>query len=281
MKADRPSRTAWAAAAHRAAHQVLEQGLILNDPLALRILGSEAASAVTEETDDPSRRRMRIFIAARSRFAEDALRTAVERGVRQLVVLGAGLDTLAYRTGLSGRIRMFEVDHPATQDWKQELLRNADIAIPASLTYCPIDFEQEPLLAGLTAAGFDATVPTFFIWLGVVPYLTEEAVYSTLSFIAGIPQAQVVFDYSNPPDQLSPEARASYERRAAQVERQNEAWITHFDSATLRTELLSLGFSDIEDLSPKAIAARYFPGRPSTAGDQGGHICRAAQHTAS
>jgi len=278
----KPSQTALTAATHRAAHQVLEQGRIFCDPLALAILGQEAEASVRALADDPARRRMRIFIAARTRFAEDALNSAVEQGVRQMVVLGAGLDTLAYRTRFADRLRMFEVDHPSTQTWKTERLSEAKIPIPATLTYCPIDFERQSLGSGLAAAGFDPNAAAFFSWLGVVPYLSGIAIWSTLAFIAGLGgEAQVVFDYSNPPDQLSADARASHDIRAAQVGRDGEAWITHFDSAALRVDLLSVGFSEIEDLSPKAIAARYFPGRPTTAGDYGGHICRAARYTAS
>src|SRR5215469_6794822 len=115
MQLEKTSRTAWAAAAHRAAHQVLEQGRIFTDPLALRILGQDAETVAREAEEYPSRRRMRIFVAVRSRFAEDALVAAVRGGVRQLVVLGAGLNTYAYRSTLGDRLHVFEVDHPATQ----------------------------------------------------------------------------------------------------------------------------------------------------------------------
>src|SRR5580658_4980794 len=114
MQRGQPSRTALSAAAHRAAHQVLEQGRFFYDPLALRILGPDAMAMVREAAEVPSRRSMRIFIAVRTRFAEDALAAAVARGARQLVVLGAGLDTYAYRSPFGKRLRIFEVDHPAT-----------------------------------------------------------------------------------------------------------------------------------------------------------------------
>src|SRR5208282_2230284 len=141
MQAQEPSRTALGAAIHRAAHQVLEHGRIFTDPLTLRILGVDADTIDREAEQQPSRRRMRIFIAVRTRFAEDALAAAVERGVRQVVVLGAGLDTFAYRSTLRDRLRIFEVDHPATQAWKRQLLEEAAIPIPKSLTFAPIDFE--------------------------------------------------------------------------------------------------------------------------------------------
>src|SRR6202451_321345 len=213
-----PSRTALAAATHRAAHQLLEQGRIFADPLALRILGEDAETVAREAAEHPSRRRIRIFIAARSRFAEDALAAAVEKGVRQAVVLGAGLDTYAYRTKLIDRLRIFEVDHPATQEWKRQRLEDAAIPIPSALTFAPIDFERQTLSEGLAAARFDPAQQTFFTWLGVVPYLTSESFSSTLNFIANLPnRAHVVFDYSNPPESLTAEARANYDIRAARV----------------------------------------------------------------
>ena len=276
MQLGKPSRTAWAAAAHRAAHQVLEQGRIFADPLALRILGEDSETVARKAEERPSGRRMRIFIAVRTRFAEDALAAAVERGVRQVVVLGAGLDTYAYRNTLRDRLRIFEVDHPATQAWKRQRLADAAIPIPNSLTFAPIDFEHQTLAEGLAAAGFDSSQQTFFTWLGVVPYLTEKAVWSTLGFIASLPNgAHVVFDYSDPPASLSAEKRTSHERRAKHVAELGEAWLNYFEAHELRAKLMALGFSEIEDLGPPQIAARYFPNRVSTLPDKGGHILRA------
>lgn len=125
MRLGQPSRTARSAAAHRAVHQILEQGRIFTDTLALSILGEDPNALVEEAEKDPSKRRMRFFIAVRTRFAENALSSAVERGVRQLVVLGAGLVTYAYRSPFGKRLRVFEVDHPATQVWKRQRLGSA------------------------------------------------------------------------------------------------------------------------------------------------------------
>ena len=256
---------------------MLEQGRIFADPLALRMLGEDAEAIAGRAEEYASGRRMRIFIAARTRFAEDALAVALERGVRQLVVLGAGLDTYAYRGPLRDRVRIFEVDHPATQAWKRQLLADAGIAVPACLTFAPVDFERETLADGLAAAGFDPEQRTFFTWLGVVPYLTEEAVWSTLGFIAGLRnETHVVFDYTDPPDSLSPEMRASHDRRAAHVADLGEAFKSCFEPDPLRAKLTDLGFSEVEDLGPRQIAARYFPGRGISASDRGGHILRAA-----
>jgi len=277
MEPAQPSRTALAAAAHRAAHQLLEGGRIFADPLALRILGEDPETVRRKAEEDPFSRRMRLFIAMRTRFAEEALATAVERGVRQVVVLGAGLDTYAYRSPLGDRVRIFEVDHPVTQTWKRHRLASASIPLPERLTFAPVDFERETLSDGLAAAGFDPTQQTFFTWLGVVPYLTEEAIWSTLGFIAALPNgAHVAFDYSDPPDSLSPEARVAHDRRAAHVQALGETWVSHFDAGELRAKLLALGFSEVEDLGPPQIVARYFPNRTTPPPGRGGHILRAA-----
>src|SRR5579871_6104625 len=153
MEAGQPSRTARAAAAYRAAHQILEEGRIFNDPLALRILGEDAETVSREAEAHPTSRRMRIFIAVRQRFAEDSLAAAVERGVAQLVVLGAGLDTYAYRSTFGNHLRIFEVDHPATQIWKRQRLAEAGIPIPSWLTFAPVDFERQMLAGCLADAG--------------------------------------------------------------------------------------------------------------------------------
>jgi methyltransferase (TIGR00027 family) len=277
MQFGEPSRTALAAARHRAAHQLLEHGRIFADPLAVRILGEDSETIAREAEENPSGRMMRIFIAVRTRFAEDALAAAVERGVRQLVVLGAGLDTYAWRGAMRQHLRVFEVDHPATQAWKRLRLDAAGIALPACLTFAPIDFERETLAGGLDDAGFDPARQTFFTWLGVVPYLTEEAVWSTLGFIASLPNgAHVVFDYSDPPDSLSPEMRALHERRAVRVAELGEPWVNHFEAEKLRAKLMGLGFTSIEDLGPPEIAARYFPSRAASVPTRGGHILCAA-----
>jgi methyltransferase (TIGR00027 family) len=281
VQSGRPSHTARAAAAHRAAHQLLEHGRIFSDPLAVRILGEDPDTVAREAAENPARRAMRTFIAARTRFAEDALAAAIEQGVRQLVVLGAGLDTYAYRGPQAGRIHIFEVDHPATQAWKRERLAAAEIPTPPTLTFAPIDFERQTLPGGLAAAGFDPSQQTFFTWLGVVPYLSEDAIWSTLAFIANLPKvAHVVFDYSDPPHTFSPAAREYHDLRAARVESIGESWVSYFEADILRPKLLALGFTEVEDLAPPQIAARYFPNAPSTRPERGGHILRASKISA-
>jgi methyltransferase (TIGR00027 family) len=273
MRQGEPSRTALAAAAHRAAHQILEGGRIFSDPLAVRILGRDAESIAREAEAEPSRRRMRLFIAVRTRFAEDALAAAVEGGVRQLVVLGAGLDTYAYRSPFGSQLRIFEVDHLATQEWKRRRLEEAAIPLPRALTFASVDFERETLAEGLSTAGFDRQLPAFFTWLGVVPYVTASAMWSTLEFIASLPgRTQVVFDYADPPESLSPEMRTEHDRRAAKVAGLGEPWKNYWQSGDLHAGLRARGLTKIEDLGPAEIRMRYFPQRSGTVPASGGHI---------
>ena len=215
---------------------------------------------------------MRVFIAARARFAEDSLTKAIGRGVSQVVILGAGLDTYAYRTPFRDRLRIFEVDHPDTQVWKRQLLDGASIAIPDSLTFAPVDFEQQTLDEGLAAAGFDPGQQTFFTWLGVVPYLTEGAIWATTAFIASVQGgAHVVFDYSDPPETLSPESRARHDLRAKHVADLGEQMRSYFEADKVSVKLKALGFSEVEDLGPQQIASRYFGSHAGTS-DRGGHF---------
>src|SRR6202451_3381122 len=201
MQEGKFSRTAQRVAIRRAAHQLWDQPRVLDDPLALRIIGADAAAELrSNPKEHPAfARAFRAFMVARSRFAEDELASAYARGLRQLVILGAGLDTFAYRNP-HAELRVFEVDHPATQAWKRQRLVEAGIEVPGSLTFAPVDFQRDTLAEKLNIAGLDPGQSAFFTWLGVVPYLTEEAAFATLAAIgARSPGTQVVFDYADPP----------------------------------------------------------------------------------
>ena len=268
------SRTALGAAGHRAAHQVLEGGRVFADPLALPILGEDANQAIAEANEDPRRRGLRLFIAVRSRFAEDAAKRAIAEGARQVVVLGAGLDTFAYRLEPAEGLRVTEVDHPATQAEKRRRLDAAGIATPAHVGFAPCDFERARLDASLRAAGFEPSRRSFFLWLGVVPYLSQAAVFATLAFIAKLPGgAEVAFDYANPPEAIADDAmRSAHEVLAAKVAAAGEALQTFFVTAALHEKLRELGFRRLEDLGPGGIAARFFPQRATPSGEFGGHV---------
>jgi methyltransferase (TIGR00027 family) len=259
MEFNRPSLTAQGAALHRAAHQIADRPTIFTDPLALRIVGPEAEAdlrAGRERHAQTAASRMRAFLAVRSRYTEDCFAEAFGRGIRQYVVLGAGLDTFAYRNARDG-LRVFEVDHPATQRWKRERLESAGIAIPDALTYAPVDFERETLFEGLRRAGFDFDRPAFFAWLGVVPYLSREAIAATLGFVARETKAgsEILFDYAEPSQ--SP-ALAELAKRVAEI---GEPLRSFFKPDELARELRTLGFSFVEDADTDRLNALYLSDR--------------------
>lgn len=265
MTLSAPSRTALGVAVHRAVHQVLEGGHIFADPFAKSILGPDSEGLIAERSTQ-RHRHMRSFVAVRSRFAQDFLAQAVARGVRQVVVLGAGLDTTALR---NPNAAVFEVDHPVTQDWKRE--RIAGMNPPSGLRFVPVDFEQQNLADGLALAGFDLAAPAFFVWLGVVPYLTRNAIHATLDFAASVPDSEIVFDYSQAPERYPPKQRKLVMALVERVAALGEPFRSYFDPPEMTALLKSKGFGRIEDLGPREIGARYLNRRIQT-GRAGGHV---------
>ena len=277
MQAGQPSHTARGAAAYRAIHQTLEGGIIFRDPFAATILDDETRARLDETAADPSLRPWRLFIAARSRFSEDTLAACVARGVRQIVVLGAGLDTFSLRNPHAGQgVRVFEVDYPATQGWKRERLKQAGLATPPSLTFAPVDFERQSLADGLKAAGFYADRPAFFQWLGVVMYLSRDAVSVTLDFIAGVPESEVVFDYAEPFENYRAERRENVMALAARAGSLGEPWLSLFDPVELSQMLRNKGFGVVEDLGLAELTERFYGAlKQGIVIGPGGHVVRA------
>jgi len=264
-----PSRTALRVALRRAAHQIYDTPpLVFPDPLALRILGgergehAEALRKTANKLHKPHSVALRAFLVARSRHAEDNLAQAVQNNVTQYVLLGAGLDTFAHRNPHPG-LRVFEVDHPATQAWKQELLTRANLDAPPSLTFVPVDFEdfeRQNLSGRLLASGFDPARPAFFAWLGVVPYLTLEAFRSTVAFLAAQPPGSgVVLDYGLPRAILPPLEQLARDSMASRVRQAGEPFQLFFTPSEIAAEFAA--FSRLEDLGTPELNARYFPNR--------------------
>jgi methyltransferase (TIGR00027 family) len=267
MKENRASATAQRVAMQRAAHQLLDDPKVFDDPVALRIIGKENASALQTDPRQfeatPLSPYLRAFVAARSRYAEDELALGVRRGVRQYVILGAGLDTFAYRNpNPQGVLHVFEVDHPTTQTWKRARLEESGITLPGDLTFAPVDFETQTLMEGLRGAGYDSGKCTFFSWLGVTEYLTTEAVMATLRFIASAPAgSRVVFDYMISPSLLTPAQRSRFDALAQRVASAGEPWQSFFDPGLLTRDLRAMGFRYVEDKGPEDINAKFFKNR--------------------
>jgi methyltransferase (TIGR00027 family) len=249
----------------RAAHQLVDTPLVFEDPVSLKILGRATEGWLRANLDKEHTRTataLRAFMAARSRFAEDSLAMAVGRGVKQYVLLGAGLDTFAYRNPYGDRLRVFEVDHPATQAWKRAQLAEAGITAPPSLTFAPVDFERVTAMDGLAAAGFRADEPAFFGWLGVTMYLSRDTVMAMFRTIASLPKPSgVVFDYGIDRSLLGMLERMVLDAFVARVAAAGEPWTAFFKPDELVADLNGLGFTDVEDLSPDAINERYFKNR--------------------
>jgi methyltransferase (TIGR00027 family) len=276
MKPSEPSRMALMVARQRAAHQLLDHGSILNDPFAMKILREDEKGVLQFANERPLASIGRLLTAARSRIAEDALSGAVESGIRQIVILGAGLDTFALRNPHAARISIFEVDHPATQAWKRQRLAETQLATPPWLTLVPVDFEQDDLGETLVGAGFQQNSPAFFTWLGVVPYLTQEAIASTLDYMASIQNSEVAFDYMEPPEAFSKEMRELVTERTEQLEKIGERWVSRFEPAGMAAILRSHGFSDIEDINFQGIKSRFGTAVQGLApGEPGVHVVHA------
>ncbi len=269
------SLTAKGAATHRAVHQLLEGGSIFSDPLAVAILGEDPETIVREAEENPARRFMRLFIAARSRLAEDRLAAAAARGVRQLVVLGAGLDTFGLRNPHRAQgLRVFEVDHPATQAWKRERIAATVAGEAPGLTFVAVEFERQSFLDELAKAGFDRKAPAFVMWLGVTPYLTREAIVATLSAVAGA-SAEIVFDYGEPIDAFSGARRAYMEAFQARVAAIGEPLLSRFRPSEMAELLRETGFARFDDFGPHEMAIYLGAPSPPSAGTPGGHVVHA------
>jgi methyltransferase (TIGR00027 family) len=260
MQTGRASKTALRVAMRRAAHQLMDKPPVLDDPIAVRLVGAGFARDM-ERAQHKVARDFRAFMAVRSRFVEDQLAMAVEQGVTQYVVLGAGLDTFAWRNPFPD-LRVFEVDSPTTQEWKHSMLDEAGLAQPAGLTSVPLDFEHKTLAAGLIEAGFDAGRPAFFGWLGVVPYLTREAFRATIGDIAGMAAGSGVgFDYGLSPKVLGPLHRLALQALSDRVAAAGEPFKLLFTPEELERELRQAGFARIEQRDSKQLNALYFAGR--------------------
>ncbi len=267
MKADRASWTSLAAAANRAIHLIADDpAAILRDELALRFIGKEAEDALRANAAAFRTREhgtLRTLAVIRNRYAEDRLRDATARGIRQYVILGAGLDSFAFREPeLMQRLRVFEVDHPATQESKRERLSKLGVAVPSSLVFAPVDFETEALAQGLERVGFRRDEPTFFSWLGVTLYLTDAAIASTLEFVASCAVgSEIVFEYALPLHALDDEDRALLQSSIERCAARGEPFISSFEPAPLAQRLRSMGFSETADFGSAEAQQRYLAGR--------------------
>jgi methyltransferase (TIGR00027 family) len=263
------SVTAEAVAIQQALHQTLDMApKIFDDPISPLLIdpASDSYKAIIAYLDSASRSVKSPFRAVfimRSRYTEDCLAESLARGVRQYVLLGVGLDTFAYRQpAWASALQIYEVDHPASQEWKREQLESARIKTPSNLTFAPIDFETTSLREGLVAAGFDVRVTSVLSLLGVTQYLTAEAIESIFKFARSLPQgSEIVFEVIVPDDLMPAGEAAVFSAAAAMSAERGEPWLTRLRPAELQSRLTELGFSQVAHLSPQAANERYFDHR--------------------
>jgi methyltransferase (TIGR00027 family) len=250
------------AASQRAAHQILDNPKIFEDLLALRIIGAEAESKLRRspaQFQNRVERTVRALMVVRNRYAEDELARSIQRGIRQYIILGAGLDTFAYRNCFP-LLQVFEVDHPATQAWKRSCLERAAIPIPASVTFVSVDFERQMMMDALGQSGFKSNELTFISWLGVVRYLSPEAFISVLTSIVSSmrPGSEVVFD-SGPAPSLLQRLR-EMPHRPIWTFKKNAFRPPYYDLASLKSDLKRIGFADVQLFGPTELNDRYCNG---------------------
>lgn len=268
MEASRSGSTAETTALIRALHLLLDDDpKIFADPLALTFLGSERTTALKTNPQmfqTPALRSLRAVFVARHRYAEDELAKAVARGVSQYVILGAGLDSFAYRRpDLRQTLHVYEVDHPVTQQWKRQRLTELGLTIPENLTFIPLDFEVQTLAEGLAASPFRPDEPAFFSWLGVTQYLTTDAVFSTLQDVASsaASDSEIVFQIILPPSTLSTEDQAVVAVASQLSAQRGEPWRSFFEPQALEVQLRAMGFTQVLHFTPTEATTLYFQGR--------------------
>jgi methyltransferase (TIGR00027 family) len=263
MLPGQPSRTMLRSAIRRAAHQLLDDPLILNDPIVVKLVPEASEPSIRDTLDEPGALEARLFrymFAMRSRFAEDRLAHGAARGVRQYVMVGAGLDTFPWRQpNFAKTMQLFAADHPASLAWTQERLRRHGLSRPSNLTYVPVDLEQRRLGDQMVARGFEREAASFCSVLGVLQYLDSEAVDALFGFASTLAKgSEIVFSFAPPNDPVDVEGRdafISFGRRPAVL---GEPWKSRLRAADLVTQLSDLGFGDIFHLTPDLARQRYF-----------------------
>jgi methyltransferase (TIGR00027 family) len=271
MKPSQRSRTAEGSALMRAAHLALDRSpWIFEDVFARRLLGPFPRLLLTApsllrmaERIEPLLAAARTQAVVRSRFAEDRLRDAIARGVRQYVLLSAGLDSFSLRGPVSApSLRVFEVDHPASQAWKRTKLDPLTTK-PTSTTFVPLDFESGALAEALLEKGFLSEEPAFFSWLGSTYYLSHDVARGTLAVLTSLaaPGSELVFDYLLADWALEPSEVRLLRRAKAFSGGLGEPLRGAFDPEALHETLSSLGWRVLEDLSAQDQRDAYLANR--------------------
>jgi methyltransferase (TIGR00027 family) len=263
MLPGQPSRTLLRAAIRRAAHQLLDRPLIFNDPVVVRLVPEALDERHRDTVEDPGTqdgKLFRLWFATRTRFAEDRLAQAVARGVRQYVIVGAGLDTFPWRQpDFAQTMQIFAADHPASLVWIQSRLRERGLSKPSNLIFVPVDLEEQRLGTQLAACGFDPALASFCSTLGVTQYLDHGSVDELFDFASGLSHgSEIVFSFAPPDDELSGDDLGAVTKAVARTAALGEPWKCRLRPGELFERLKHLGFTDIFHLTPDLVRQWYF-----------------------
>lgn len=252
---DGVSKTALAMAMSRALHRALAKSPIIDDPVAERYPGVAEYVGWALEHPEKATGLAPLMPLARARFFEECAVVEVIRGVRQIVLLGAGLDTIAYRGGpVLEATKIYEVDKTETLSWKREALAASGVEPPERVRYVDADLATDDLLVSLQRAGFNPEEPAVISWLGVTYYLTASALAATMTAVSGLaPQTVLVLDYFRPRDTWD----HGMVNGAEIARSRGEPWLTTFADDELDDFLRGYGFLAEERLTSEAAAVRY------------------------
>jgi methyltransferase (TIGR00027 family) len=271
VKANQRSRTAEWVAANRAAHLLYDRPVIFEDKFAIELLSRPWRWIV--RTPLLYRLALRYVMGMvnargrfliRARYTEEKLDAAVRAGIGQYVILGAGLDSFAWRRpDLAGKLAIFEIDHPQSQAAKRRRLRERSIAVPDNLEFIPVDFGRETVAAALARSRYNAGRRAFFSMLGTAQYISREALAATLRSIASVapPGSELVLSYIQPPRLVDPVHLFEHDRGIRASARQGEPFVSFYDPATFPREVCALGYELLENVLPDDQARRYLAGR--------------------
>lgn len=253
---DEPSRTARATAAYRAAHQLMNNGCVFEDSYAVAITGMSKEEIITRAQQ---RAGSVADVVVRSRYTEDRIAEAVKNGLRQVAIMGAGLDTFGLRNPHTAQgLKVFEVDHPLTQNFKQDRMAAEGWVVDAERhILVPVDFERESWNKRLQELGCDLSQPVFFTWLGVMTYLSKSTSYECIEMMAAVPGAEAVIEYGYAPDHYPVDKRTGLLNEMKICESIGEPWIGLFATDELQSAIRRSGFDIIEDCGPYQALKRY------------------------
>jgi methyltransferase (TIGR00027 family) len=256
-----PGHTATLAAVGRTIHAGTEHPLVV-DHLALGLAGEPGATLLaqlTSQLPEASRQSFGLAFAVRTRFVEDAVTHAIDEGIGQYVILGAGLDSFAYRrTDLGGRLRIFEVDRAASQSWKRRRLEEMGVAIPASVSLVPLDHDTDDLSSALVGAGFDPSAPAIVSAIALTQYLAQPPIEKILKLVASLPRgSRLVLTYVVPSDELSEMARAGLAWTMSQAAERGEPFLSLFRPAEIDDLMRRSGFTRVDQFGPRQLLDLY------------------------